>query len=56
MFTALQHMHDSAGCWPMQIRKLEFLLAHAKLHGHDSIVTIGGAQGNNCVAQAVAAR
>lgn len=39
-----------------KIRKLEFLLADALKHGHDSVVTIGGEQSNHCRATAAAAR
>lgn len=55
---APQKVHHATSRWllSLQIRKLEFLLAQAKLKGCDSIVTIGGAQGNTCVAQAMAAR
>ena len=40
----------------MQVRKLEFLLADAKIKGHDCVVTVGGIQSNHCRATAVAAR
>ncbi|XP_024531771.1 putative D-cysteine desulfhydrase 1, mitochondrial [Selaginella moellendorffii] len=39
-----------------KVRKLEFLLAEAKLQGADCVVTIGGIQSNHCRATAVAAR
>lgn len=39
-----------------KVRKLEFLLAEALAHGHDSVVTIGGLQSNHCRATAAAAR
>ena len=42
--------------YPLQVRKLEFLLAEAKEKGHDCIVTIGGIQSNHARATAVAAR
>ena len=39
-----------------KVRKLEFLLAEAKAHNHDCVITIGGIQSNHCRATAVAAR
>ena len=41
---------------PVQVRKLEFILAEAMARGHDSVVTIGGIQSNHTRATAVAAR
>lgn len=38
------------------MRKLEFLIADALEKGHDSVITIGGAQSNHARATAVAAR
>ena len=38
-----------------KIRKLEFILAAAKAAGHDSVITLGGAQSNHARATAVAA-
>lgn len=38
-----------------KIRKLEFLLADAKLKGADTVITCGGAQSNHCRATALAA-
>lgn len=39
-----------------KIRKLEYLLADAKEHGADAVITTGGLQSNHCRATAVAAR
>ena len=38
-----------------KIRKLEFLLADAKIKGADTVITCGGAQSNHCRATALAA-
>ena len=38
-----------------KVRKLEFLLADAKSHGADTVLTCGGAQSNHCRATALAA-
>ena len=38
-----------------KIRKLEFLLADAKVKGADTVITCGGAQSNHCRATALAA-
>lgn len=40
----------------LQIRKLEFILAHALESGCDTVLTCGGLQSNHCRATAVAAR
>ena len=39
-----------------KVRKLEFLLADAKLQGADAVITCGGIQSNHCRATAIAAR
>ena len=39
-----------------KLRKLEFLLAHVKNSGYDSVITIGGLQSNHCRATALAAK
>jgi D-cysteine desulfhydrase len=39
-----------------KVRKLEYLLADARAHGADTVITCGGAQSNHCRATAVAAR
>jgi len=38
-----------------KVRKLEFLFAHALLHGYDSVATVGCNQSNHCRTTAVAA-
>ncbi|PKA64372.1 1-aminocyclopropane-1-carboxylate deaminase [Apostasia shenzhenica] len=39
-----------------KVRKLEFLMADAIIHGADCVITVGGIQSNHCRATAVAAR
>ena len=39
-----------------KLRKLEFILAHAKNSGYNSVITIGGLQSNHCRATALAAK
>ncbi|MDR2392822.1 MAG: D-cysteine desulfhydrase family protein [Treponema sp.] len=39
-----------------KVRKLEYLLAHAKAHGFDTILTAGGAQSNHAVLTAACCR
>ena len=34
--------------WPLQVRKLEFLIADVRRRGHDCVITIGGIQSNHC--------
>lgn len=48
--------HPTRAHMPLQVRKLEFLLADAKASGADCVITIGGLQSNHARATAVAAR
>ncbi len=47
---------DLTGCTLSgnKVRKLEFILAHARDHGYDTLITCGGLQSNHCRATAFA--